>query len=152
MAISRRSTDPRRGAKGAARARKQKRADQRAATPVAAKPLNESPATESSAPAAPEERLALVERLQGMVERQIAATEAMLPPPATPDEAERNSRALASLLRTLRELKRLEAPPAPSESADDDDIPYDVDELRRELSRKLEALVAGREGAVRSDS
>lgn len=102
-------------------------------------------------PSAPEERVALVERLQDLVERQIAATETMLPLPTTPDETERNARALAGLLRTLRELKRLEAPPAPIESADDDDMPQDIEELRRELSRKLEALVAGREGAVPSE-
>jgi hypothetical protein len=102
-------------------------------------------------PGVPEERVALVERLQGMVERQIEATETMLPLPATADEAERNGRALASLLRTLRELKRLQAPPAPETADDDHTVPHDLDELRRELSRKLEALVAGREGAVRSE-
>jgi hypothetical protein len=145
MAGSRRTSDPRRAAKGAAaRPRKPKRAGKRAATPV-----NESPAMESPATAAvPEERLALVERVQAMVERQIEGTEAIMPLPETPGDAERNGRALASLLRTLRELKRLEAPPAPTEPADDD-IPYDLEELRRELSRKLEAIVAGREGAVR---
>jgi transcriptional regulator of acetoin/glycerol metabolism len=132
--------------------------NKRAHDPYAARRM-ERPAPAASAhqqqapgyPPAAAERLALVERVQMMVERQIEATETMLPLPKTPDEAERNARALAGLLRTLREMERLQAPPAPPESADDNDMPEDIEELRRELSRKLEALVAGREGAVRSE-
>jgi hypothetical protein len=63
-------------------------------------------------------------------------------PPPTPEEAERMARAVAGLTRTLRETMRLDAPPAPPEPTDDNTIPRDLDELRRELSRRLAALVA----------
>ncbi|HZS63553.1 MAG TPA: hypothetical protein VFA53_03505 [Xanthobacteraceae bacterium] len=133
------------------RGNKRKTATPRKPTRARARtPASAAPAPQPSAPAAaPEDRVSLVARVQAMVERQIEAAETMLPLPETPDESERNSRALAGLLRTLRELKRLESPPAPFEPADDDDVPpQDLEELRRELSRKLEAIVAGREGAV----
>ncbi|MEA2993149.1 MAG: hypothetical protein QOD40_2069 [Alphaproteobacteria bacterium] len=63
-------------------------------------------------------------------------------PPPTPEEAERMARAGAGLTRTLRETMRHDAPPAPHEPVDDNTIPRDLDELRRELSRRLAALVA----------
>jgi hypothetical protein len=65
-----------------------------------------------------------------------------------PLERERDARVLAVLAKTLRELaaldetKQLKQTAAP---ADDDAVPRDMDELRRSLARKLEALVAGRE-------
>jgi hypothetical protein len=102
--------------------------------------------------AVPEERLALIRRLYRFANQQMDALEAKLPVPRTSEDAERNSRSMAGLLRTLRELALLEMPPPQPqpEPEDDDELPHDVDELRRELSRKLAALVAGREGAVPS--
>jgi hypothetical protein len=88
--------------------------------------------------------------LQHVAQRQLAKIDAITDHAQTSNDAERNSRAFASLSRILLDIKRLEAPQAstPSESTDEQSIPRDVDELRRELSRKLAALVAGRAGAV----
>ena len=102
-------------------------------------------------PRAPAERLALAERVQNSIERQLTAVESVLAAMGTPqpEQAECHARTLASLARTFREMMRLQVAP-PDEPADDNDVPRDLDELRRELSRKLAALVAGRAGAVPS--
>ncbi len=102
---------------------------------------------EPSAP--PPDRLALAERLQNAVAQELSAIESILATQSgTPGDAERTRRLVASLVRTLRELTRLDAPPAPTEPPDDSPVPQDLDELRRELSRKLERLVAEQSAAV----
>jgi hypothetical protein len=98
-------------------------------------------------PRAGNDRVALIERLQKAIEKQIDVVEAITSGGQTPGEAERTTRMFASLSRTLREMTRLDAPP-PALPEPEDDMPRDLDELRRELSRKLAALVAGRAGAV----
>jgi hypothetical protein len=108
------------------------------------KPEDEDKEPARGYPRGYEERLKLVQQLQGVVKRQVDALESVLPAPSTPEQADRSARVLASLFRTLREMTRLEAPPAPAEPTDDDDVPRDLDELRRELSRKVDALIAGR--------
>lgn len=135
--------------------------------------------TEQTAPAAPSAsspdhgfgdapsdhaaRTALVARIQGAVEREIAAVEAILTTlgceagtPAAPDEAERAARTLASLARTLSELTRIEcaaseARNAPAADAQEE-LPRDLDELRSALSRKLESFIAGRHPALPGES
>ncbi len=101
-------------------------------------------------PRAGTDRVALVARLQQSVEKQLDVVDAIASSGQTRGEAERTVRMFAGLSRTLREMWRLDSPlPAPDS---EDDIPRDVDELRRELSRKLAALVAGRAGAVPGES
>jgi hypothetical protein len=99
-------------------------------------------------PRAGTDRVALIERLQQSVGKQLDVVDAIASSGQTRGEAERTVRMFASLSRTLREMTLLDSPPAPP--GPEDDIPRDVDELRRELSRKLAALVAGRAGAVPS--
>lgn len=97
-------------------------------------------------PRVPADRIAMVERLQRMAERELELIDGILATmPAVPADGEREKtvRTLASLGRTLREMVRLSAPPSQPEPDDDDDtVPCDLDELRRALCEKLEALVA----------
>lgn len=101
-----------------------------------------SPAVESEEAAG-----SLIERVERAVEREIAQIEAMvggadeLTEPRS--DAERRARTLASLTRTLLELRRLRADDDVQRTADDDAIPRDLDELRRALSRRLDQLVDG---------
>ncbi len=89
------------------------------------------------------DRIAIIERLQKAVDQQLAVVEAIASAGQTKSEAERTTRMFASLSCILREMARLDAPPpAPAESADDTAVPHDLDELRRELSRRLAALMA----------
>lgn len=107
-------------------------------------------ASYTTLPADAAERTALATRIQGVVEREIAAVEAILcaiaPNANAPDDTERAARTLASLARTLTELARLEfsepaAPPA-GKDAGNDDVPRDLEELRRALARKLADFAA----------
>lgn len=58
------------------------------------------------------------------------------------NQAERRARTLASLARTLREVMQLRAGEEKTKR-DDDAVPRDIFELRRELARRLERIVAG---------
>ncbi|MEX0753454.1 MAG: hypothetical protein WD073_11095 [Xanthobacteraceae bacterium] len=104
-------------------------------------------------PQVPEERLALVTRLREAVEKQIGHVDSILSRAEMqlPDEAERTGRMLAGLARTLREMTRLETP-APPEIEDDSDMPRNVDDLRRELLRKMDAILARRNRGVSGES
>lgn len=103
-------------------------------------------------PRAPAERLALAERVQNAIERQLTAVESIIAVmgPAQPEAAETHARTLASLARTMREMMRLQAAP-PDEPADDDDVPRDLDELRRELLRKMDGIIARRKDRAAGD-
>lgn len=104
-------------------------------------------------PRAPEERIALVERLREAVDKQLGHVDSILSRTdmQIPDEAERTSRMLAGLARTLREMKRLEMP-APPELQDDSDMPRNVEDLRRELLRKMDAILARRNHGAPGES
>jgi hypothetical protein len=60
--------------------------------------------------------------------------------PAERTEAERRARTLASLARTLREVMQLRA--GEEKKQDDDAVPRDIGEFRRQLARRLEQLAA----------
>lgn len=60
--------------------------------------------------------------------------------PAERTEAERRARTLASLARTLREVMQLRA--GEEKKQDDDAVPRDISEFRRQLARRLEQLAA----------
>jgi hypothetical protein len=98
---------------------------------------------------------AVVDHLQRTVERELDAIEKILARlPRLGDEgavqAERAARTLASLTRTLNEVQRLRRAQAAAgitaqtESDDDDDMPRDIDEFRRELARRIDKFVASR--------
>jgi hypothetical protein len=93
----------------------------------------------------------LVERVSRAIERELEGIERIVGgdrvPPSQRTEAERRARTLASLARTLSEVMKLRAitraaATETAKPADDDTIPRDLDEFRRELSRRLEFMVA----------
>jgi hypothetical protein len=94
-------------------------------------------------------RTALVARMWRSAERQVEEIEERLDAAGLePGEREGNARTLATLARTLRELAALEASKRPRGQAaqnpgDNDPVPRNVEELRRSLAEKLEAIVAG---------
>jgi hypothetical protein len=87
------------------------------------------------------DRLGLVKKLRTAVEREIAVAEKRLKQNAGGAGIERAARTLASLVRTLRELRALEAEAEPDEA---EEVPRDADELRRALAERLDRL--GRQG------
>lgn len=98
---------------------------------------------------------ALAAALEQKVERELSTIAKILEKLGAPGrsaEAERTARTLASLSRTLSELKRARAaaPPAPESDHDDDDMPRDIDEFRRAVARRIDAFVAGRTDAALS--
>ena len=105
-------------------------------------------------PALPQERAAVAARVQATVERELTAVGRVLDVlgPSDRDEAERSARTLTSLARTLREvalINRTEEAAAPDD-IDDDPIPRDIDEFRRELTRRIRNFIeARRNGAGR---
>lgn len=88
-------------------------------------------------------------RVQDAVERQLAGVERILARlgPAKLDEVECGARTLATLARTLRELMQLRPKGSSSGGADDEPEIRDLDEFRRDLSRRLDRLVADAKAA-----
>lgn len=122
---------------------------------AAAKPgAPEGAAPSALPPALPQERAAVAARVQATVERELTAVGRVLDVlgPSDRDEAERTARTLASLARTLREvalINRTEEAAAPDD-IDDDPVPRDIDEFRRELTRRIRNFIeARRNGAGR---
>jgi hypothetical protein len=95
-------------------------------------------------------RATLVGRLWRAAERQVHEIESRLSRTNGPaDERERDMRRLAIVVKTLRELTQLDAAGAKSkpdkaQEDNDDSGPRDMDEFRRELARRLEAIIARR--------
>ncbi len=89
-------------------------------------------------------RISLVNRLWSAAERQAYDVEQrLIANKQAPDERERDARVLAVLVKTLRELAAFDAEHGETDvNEGNDDFPRDVDELRRELSRRLETMAA----------
>ncbi len=104
-----------------------------------------------------EERVHMVERMMRAAERQIRGIEERLAGTMQePGESERDARTLAVLARTMQSLTALDAlnepkagrkKPVSNDEDDEDRIPESIDELRQSLARKLEAIIAERDGA-----
>jgi hypothetical protein len=110
----------------------------------------------ATAMAAPAAATDAIERIERLVEKELAAEErgrAQLGDGRrAPAQAERTARTLATLTQTLHALQRLRCGLAPiTETHDDDDIPADIDEFRRDLARRIDAFVASRTGASDAD-
>ncbi|HTS40751.1 MAG TPA: hypothetical protein VMH84_09460 [Xanthobacteraceae bacterium] len=91
-------------------------------------------------------RTALIKRMWRAADAQVSEIEhRLLCEKPEPSERERDARVLAVLAKTLRELSALDETTQDQQAApaDDDAVPRDMDELRRSLARKLEALVGG---------
>jgi hypothetical protein len=92
-----------------------------------------------------------ITRIEQLVLAEITAEEAVRArlgtAPRAAAEAERGARTLSVLTQTLQNLQRLRAAhrDAPHYgSADDDDMPADLDEFRRDLARRIDAFVTSR--------
>lgn len=101
-------------------------------------------------------RTGLVGRMMRAAEQQVVAIERRLADTQQqPADSERNARTLAVLAKTMQSLAALDAPHKPKAmqkekvSADDhdyDQIPEDIDALRRELTDRLAAMAKGHSG------
>ena len=101
-------------------------------------------------PPGQEPAISLVQRVGDAIERELEKIERLIGdshiPPLARADAESRARVLASLARTLKEVMRLreqerDADEDKAKAADDDAVPRDLDEFRRELSRRLEGMV-----------
>jgi hypothetical protein len=106
-----------------------------------------SPADRAGDPP-PATGVALVERVTRAVERELSQIEVIVGGhhvnKGQRTEAERRARTLASLARTLTEVRRLRADEHKVKPQDDPDRPRDLDELRRRLSLRLDQMVRSR--------
>jgi transposase-like protein len=99
------------------------------------------------------DRVAIVRRMWRTAEAQVRDIEDRLrQDPQPPDERERNARVLAVLVKTLRDLSTLDESQADTAATtnmagNDDEVPRDIDEFRRELARRMDAFVESRTGA-----
>jgi hypothetical protein len=103
------------------------------------------------------DRAALVQRLWRTADRQVLEIEQRLQASGLePTEREGNARTLATLVKTLRELAAFDEAQARrggkahKDDDDDDPVPRDIDEFRREIARRIDALVASRTHGVGS--
>jgi transposase-like protein len=99
------------------------------------------------------DRVALVARLWRTAEAQVCDIEDRLARHRQqPDDRERDARTLAVLVKTMRELAALDGSrdggASPADSEHDDGGPRDLEEFRRELARRMEAIIAARTEAV----
>jgi len=96
--------------------------------------------------------IALVERVTRAVERELSQIEVIVGGTHVNQhrrtEAERRARTLASLARTLTELRKLRADEYRVKPQDDPDRPRDIEELRRRLAERLERMRRGRTDPV----
>lgn len=99
-------------------------------------------------PVSPELRHAIAQRIQSVVERELAAVEQVLAVlgPSGKADAEQSARTLASIARTLREIAALNRPEqeTPPDEATHDPIFIDIDEFREELARRIRSFVDAR--------
>jgi hypothetical protein len=87
----------------------------------------------------------LIERVVSAIERELTQVDTIVGKrvsKAQRGEAERRARTLASLARTLTEVRRLRADEGKSKAEDDDTGPEDIEAFRLELAQKLDRLAA----------
>ncbi|RDV02160.1 hypothetical protein [Undibacter mobilis] len=123
-------------------------------------PLSEPPPPLLPQPAAPpvvldaaavaQRRLAIAQRMMSVAEREMDAIERIIAVlrPADALEADHSARTLASVSRTLRDIAQLTKPgeEPTTDEASHDPVPRDIDEFRRTLAVRIEALIEARTG------
>ncbi len=125
-------------------------------TPTPTLPLagegSEAVPRESPALAPVESQLSPAERLQALVEKEIAAEEATRAAlgirPRSRNEAERCARTISKLTQALQSIQKLRGGGGTSANGGDE-LPHDIDEFREELARRIEGLIEGRIGRER---
>lgn len=98
------------------------------------------------------ERALLVQRLWRAAQAQVNELERRLAGTLAPEEREREARTMAVLVKTLREIGEFDgrceeraatqADDAGAAADANDDDPREIDEFRRELARRIEAIRA----------
>jgi flagellar motor switch protein FliG len=116
----------------------------RGATVAVATAAALAPNAAIAVPVSPQQRAALAQRIQNVVEREMTVLERVVGVlgPSNEAAAERTAQTLAGISRTLREIAALNRP----DEADDDSVPRDIDEFRNELARRIHALIDARCG------
>lgn len=91
-------------------------------------------------------RKTLVNRLWRMADAQVRDIEERLRLNAQPgEERERDARLLSTMVKTLRELRALDAQKTGQEPhSQDEQAPRNLDDFRKELARKIDGIVARR--------
>lgn len=102
-------------------------------------------------------RAVMIDRIMRAADKQAREIGKRLAEDGVPlTEREQQTRSLAVLAKTMRELIALETAEAEAQKlqtrTDDDSIPRDIDELRRELTRRLNALLDARAAGARRGS
>src|SRR6185312_12916700 len=112
------------------------------ASPVSRQePEEEHPVQNSAAPSEPP--VSFAERLSRVIEAQMQVAERTLKVlgPASPAEAERTARILATVSRTVQEITATAKGHSAADDTDDDAVPRDMDAFRDELARRISGLV-----------
>lgn len=108
----------------------------------------EAPNAAAVAPVTEQQRFSIAQRIMTVVERQMDAAECIVKAikPNNLVEADHGARALASVSRTLLEIKALTVPDqvTPPNETDDDPVPRDIDEFRYELARRIRGFIEAR--------
>jgi hypothetical protein len=121
--------------------------DEAARAAIAKRQVRGRTAVDRAGDPPPATGIALVERVTRAVERELSQIEVIVGGShvnaARRTEAERRARTLASLARTLTEVRKLRADEHRVKPQDDPDRPRDIEELRRRLAERLEQFVRG---------
>ena len=101
------------------------------------------------APAA-DEPLPFAARMQRVLDAEMAVIERTLKVlgPASNAEAERTTRILAMISRTVQEIQASAEGQTSSDETDDDAVPGDIDEFREELACRIRAFVGAKRGGT----
>jgi len=97
---------------------------------------------------------AIAARIERLVEHELTAIETIIAGHAPDDErtekVERSARVLASLSRTLQEVKRLDAKATPRKD-DNDRPPDDPDEFAQDLVRRMDEFARRHQASLRDE-
>jgi hypothetical protein len=121
--------------------------------PPRRKPMKKKAAAAAKQGYANAERADVVRRLWIAAEAQVRQLEERLAASLEPADREREARAMAVLVKTLRDLNELDAARDKRAAQNDDnagatadmnhDDPRQIDDFRRELARRIEAIKSG---------
>ena len=116
----------------------------------AATPEADTAAAPTDAPPAERAPLPFAERMARVLDAEMAVIERTLKMlgPASSAEAERTTRILAMISRTVQEIQASAEGQTSSDETDDDAVPGDIDEFREELACRIRAFVEAKRGGT----